>query len=301
MRITSKMMADSAIRHMADNLETIQTLQEKIASEKAVQKLSDDPAIASASLTMHSVLSKIGSYLNTATVTDDWMTATEQSLGGMIDLATRANNLALSGLSDTMGAVERTSLATEMNELLTSAIQNANASHQEKYLFAGFQVRPTITPFVGADTNTDGYLDVVNYNGDAGVITQEVGPGQVITTNVQGPASFNQLFQGLIAARDALLANDTATLQTAADTIANATETVSTARTTNGARLRQMQNTLSRLETTEADVKALLSKKEDTNLAEAVSSLTHQQTVYQATIQVSQRAIATVTLFDYLK
>jgi flagellin-like hook-associated protein FlgL len=45
----------------------------------------------------------------------------------------------------------------------------------------------------------------------------------------------------------------------------------------------------------------LLNKKEDTNMAEAISKLTNQQTIYQATLQVGQRAIAMATLFDYLK
>jgi flagellar hook-associated protein 3 FlgL len=294
-------MVDNAIQHMDQNLDTIQTLQDKISSTKEVQNLSDDPSAASTVLSMRSILKKMESFKSAANVANDWMSATEESLAQMIEVGTRAGTNAKNGVSDTQGASERLSLASEMDAMLGQAIQLANSSHQDKYIFAGFQVRPATTPFVGVDLDADGQFEAVNYAGDAGVMQQEIGPGQSVTTNIQGPGSFTRLFQGMIQARDALAANDVPTLQTAVATLTAAMDDLNTARTTNGARQRQLEASLARMTTANTDMKNLLSKKEDTDMAEAISLLTYQQTVYQTTLQVSQRAIATVTLFDYLK
>ena len=46
MRITNKLMVGNAVMHMDDNLERLNSLQEKIASGKQFQTMSDDPAKA---------------------------------------------------------------------------------------------------------------------------------------------------------------------------------------------------------------------------------------------------------------
>jgi flagellar hook-associated protein 3 FlgL len=301
MRITNQLMTENAIRHMNENLETIQHLQDQISTTKVIQNISDDPATASSVLSMHSTLATVQSYRDAANVADDWMSATETSLAQMVDMGTRATMLATSGVSDTQGQEERTSLANDLDEIIKQAIQTANTAHEDKYIFAGFQVRPPIPPFAGADTNADGRFDVVNYVGDNGSIQREIGPGTMVTTNVDGNAAFQPLFNAMIAAREALFAGNTANLQTAITNMGTAMQTLNAARTGNGGRQRQLEAAITRIINSQTEIKSLLSKKEDTNLAEAISHLTNQQTVYQATLEVGQRAIAMATLFDYLK
>jgi flagellar hook-associated protein 3 FlgL len=301
MRITNQLTTENAIRHMNENLESLQHLQEQISSGKILQNISDDPATASTVLSMHSTLATVQSYMDAANVADDWMSATETSLAQMTDLGTRATTSATSGVSDTQGVNERISLANQLDEILKQGIQTANASHEDKYLFGGFQVRPPNPPFHGVDTNADGRFDTVTYTGDNGVIQREIGPGTLVTTNVNGNTSFQPLFQAVIAARDALYNNDTTTLKTAITNLNSAMQTLNTSRTGNGSRQRQLQAAIIRITNSQTEIKNLLSKKEDTNMAEAISHLTNQQTIYQATLEVGQRAIAMATLFDYLK
>jgi flagellar hook-associated protein 3 FlgL len=301
MRITNQLTTENAIRHMNENLETLQRLQEQVSSGKVLQNVSDDPASASTVLSMHSTLATVQSYMDAANVADDWMSATESSLAQMTDMGTRATTLATSGVSDTQGVNERISLANELDEILKQSIQTANTTHEDKYIFAGFQVRPSTPPFAGQDTNADGRSDIVAYAGDSGVIQREIGPGTLVTTNVNGNAAFQPLFTAIIAARDALYNNDTTTLKTAITNLNTAMQTLSTARTGNGGRQRQLEAALARITNSQTEIKNMLSKKEDTSMAEAISHLTNQQTIYQATLQVGQRAIAMATLFDYLK
>jgi len=68
-----------------------------------------------------------------------------------------------------------------------------------------------------------------------------------------------------------------------------------------GARLRQVQVASDYLSKTEIETQSLLSKKEDLNLAEGISQLRGRENAYQAALEVSQRAISAMGLFDYLR
>ncbi|HEX2993231.1 MAG TPA: hypothetical protein VHP14_00305, partial [Anaerolineales bacterium] len=72
-------------------------------------------------------------------------------------------------------------------------------------------------------------------------------------------------------------------------------------RTSNGARLRQVESAANFLETMQIETKSLLSKNEDLNMAEGIAMLANQETTYSAVLEVSQRAISALSLFDYLK
>lgn len=292
------MMTDNAIRHMDENLQRLHALQKKAASGKEFQRVSDDPAAATLALTLRSNLQTIQGYLDASNLTEDWMSANDFALKQGIDVATRAHNLTLSGSSDSLGAGERQGIAAEINVLLQQAIDLGNTTHKGEQLFSGFRIRTA--PFSGADTNSDGLIDAVSYNGDAGVILRHLGPGQTITQNIDGNGAFSPLFAALIHARDALNANDTAAIQTALGEVQGALEGINDAHTVNGARQRQVRQVQERIVRSQADIKSLLSSKEDVNMAEAISNLRYQETVYQTVLEVGQRAISALSLFDIL-
>jgi flagellin-like hook-associated protein FlgL len=65
--------------------------------------------------------------------------------------------------------------------------------------------------------------------------------------------------------------------------------------------LRQVESAANFLETVKLETKSMLSKNEDTNMAEGIALLANQQTTYEAVLEVSQRAISALSLFDYLR
>lgn len=294
MRVTNQMIHNNAVRHMRENLEKLYAAQELVASGKAFQRASDDPSTASAALLLRSTLEASQDFLDGAAVSREWIDANEVVLGQLSDLATRAVTLAQSGISDTQGADERQTLGTEMDGLLEAAVEAANTTHQGGYLFAGFRIRTKPFELVG------GTPDNVVYSGDAGVIRNNLGPGQSVTVNLDASAVFSPFFSALIAARDALNADDSAALQTAAADLRTSMEGIVSARTTNGARGRMIDDASESLERSQLAIKALLSKKEDVDMAEAISLVRQQETVYQAVLESGQRAISTPNLFDYL-
>jgi flagellar hook-associated protein 3 FlgL len=297
MRVSQKTMIENAIHHMNDNLELLQGLQEKVSTGKEFQHPSDNPSGVATVLNLRTTLEASKSYLNTASSTDGWLTATDDALSQMLDVAKQVIQLAKSGISDTEGSDQREEMAQEMNILLQQSVDIGNTTHLGNHLFAGFQTN--IAPFV-YQYDASGTIIGVNYSGDNGIMLRTLGPGLTIPQNTDGEASFSELFRGIISARDALLTNDSDTIQASVPGLENALNTINEASTINGARQRQTRIIQDRLDQTQLELKSLLSKKEDTNLAEAISMLKNQETVYQSVLEVGNRAISALNLFSIM-
>jgi len=292
MRVTHRMMTENAIQNMEDSLQRLYTLQQKASTMKNIQRASDDPSTASTVLTLRSTVEINKSYISTTQLSDDWMSATNTALEQMLDVAKRAVQLAQTGMADTQGADERQALADEMGSLLQQAVDIGNTSHLGNYIFAGFST--TTIPFI---LNSD---SSVTYNGDTGVMLRQIGPSQTISQNIIGNTYFSDLFENIVIARDALNSNDSEAIQNALGGLESALELVNQSVTLNGTRQRQVKLTQERLENTQTDLDALLSEKEDVSMIEVAALLSNQETVYQAVLEVSNRAISALSLFDML-
>ncbi len=300
MRVTQRMMSDNMVNYLNDNREMLAKVQEQIASNKQFVRASDNPSAAAASLTLRSSIEINQGYLDSAHVAMDWMTASDFAVQQMDSLGLRSNTLVLNGVSDTRSLDERRAVATELNEILKQAIDLGNTSHNDNFIFGGFKT--TTKPFTGVDTDVppDGMSNQVTYNGDAGTIIRTLSPGQQITLNINGNDSFMGFFNALIEARDAMLSNDTPRIVASMTPLKNAINTASMAGVMNGARQNEVSKMIDRTTSAQLELKALLSQKEDINLAEAITQLNQQESVYQSVLQVSKRAISTMSLFDVL-
>ncbi len=313
MRITSQMTVNNAIQHISESLEKMDKLSSQIDTGKQFQNASEDPVNASLSLSLKSNLRTINSFVDTAAVTGDWMNATDYAMQNLGDLATRANSLILRGLNETMSGKDRaTTLGAEMKDLANQAIDLGNTQSNGQYIFAGFQVNTK--PFVIENDNTvpvyNDYLGNTNiipqkvtYFGDTGSMQRSLGPDQSVTLNIRGDQAIQQFIQNLVKASEAMTQNpyDRASLQTAMAGLQSSISVLDQNRTSNGTRMRQVETSAAYLEQVKIETKSLLSKKEDANVAEAIALLSNQKTTYQAVLEVSQRAISSVNLFDYLK
>jgi flagellar hook-associated protein 3 FlgL len=295
MRVTNKLMIDNKITYMDDNLERLNALQEKIASGKQFQTMSDDPGRAASAISLRSSLQTNQNYIDNDAVVNDWLSANEYGFKQMSDVGTRAQTLILQGISDSNSSDERNAMANEIDQLLQQSVGIANTQNNGKYIFAGLRSKSAAAPFV-----LDAAHTAVTANDDTHSIQVDISPGQTLTTNFIGSAVFAPFFKALIDARDALRTNDSAQIQAAKTEMDTAMDPMSTARTTNGARQRQLRLTMDTMDKTKIELKSLLSSKEDVNMADAISQLKNQETTYQSVLQVSQRAMSTLSLFDVL-
>jgi flagellar hook-associated protein 3 FlgL len=275
---------------------------------KQFQVASEDPARASSSLSLRSNLRTLESYSETIETTRNWMTATDNAFDQLDDIGIRATNLILRGINDSVSGSERAnSLAREMQGLLNQAVELGNTTENNQFIFSGYQVNSKAFELVDSTTTLLDYQGVaftpkvVNYLGDAGVMQRNLGPDQSVSLNVRGDQAINGLLQNLVLASNALTQNDTTSLQSLLTSLRSALDTMGEYRTSNGARLRQVDSASNFLETMQIETKGLLSQNEDMNMAEGIALLANQQTTYDAALQVGQRAISALSLFDYMK
>ncbi|NUM48039.1 MAG: hypothetical protein HUU38_25315 [Anaerolineales bacterium] len=296
MRITNNMISAQLIHDMNVNLERLSKLQTQAATAKKFKSASDDPQSARSALTLRTSLESAQAYLNTAETTDEWMTATETAMAQMENLAGKAIDLALKGISDGNDG-NRPLLGAEVNGLLQQALETANTQHQGEYIFAGYKTKTQ--PFA-LQTGTPPAPDTIIYNGDAGLIQRTLGTGNTVTANIDGDVTFTPLLTAFITARDALNNDDPIAVQAAVTGLQTALADEMQARSLNGLRQRQVRTAQTRLEDTQTFLTKQLDKAENADMVETVTLLRQQENTYQTVLEVSRRALEMVSLFDVL-
>jgi flagellar hook-associated protein 3 FlgL len=298
------MIVENQIYHSTESLDKLNQLQEKVSSGKEFRWASENPSGAIAALTIRSTLEKHEAYIDTGNTMDGWLTATDSALASIELMLGRAINLTLDGTSDTIGTNERVALGKEIDIILRQVVDAGNTKHQDEFIFAGFQTNTQ--PF----TLVVGPPDSVTYNGNATTvedIERNIGPEQAIVINVDGkilydPASPNaSIFNALIRARDGLMTDNRAEFEASLTDLKNVMQAIKTKHTEIGARQREVQAALQGMEKTKIELQSLLSKKEDANMAEAISNLSQQETVYKTVLEVGSRALSIMSLFDYMR
>jgi len=292
MRVTNHMMTQQAIRNMSGSLEALADLQKRVSDGKNFHRVSEDPANATAAINLRSSLRSAESYLETAYTTQDWMDATEFSLGQATGVLTNAILLADEGIPDTLSAAERQSLAIEADALIDATLDIVNAKHNGSYIFSGFSVHTEA--FIKIDPNT------IQFQGDSGVIEHAIAESQRVAVNINGDAVFSPFFSALIGLRDALNADDSATVQASLSDLNAVLVDLTDVRTAVGGRQRQMDNAITRSENAKQAILELLSAKENADMAEAIAALAEQETVYQSVLQAGNRIFQTPNLFSFL-
>lgn len=219
MRITNRMIVNDSIANMSDSLAKLYELQKKASTGKKYLNASDDPSNASNVFTLKTTLQISQVYETTAQNSNDWMEASDFAMQRASDLAQKAISASLKGLSDTVGPEGRKALAAEVDGLLKEALDVANTKHLDRYIFSGFTTN--IVPFTAtnADPADPNKITGIKFKGiDINYpppqsplfqpIHRDVGPGETITVNIDGYATFHNLLQTLINVRDSLNNND---------------------------------------------------------------------------------------------
>ncbi len=305
MRVSENNMIQGAIQNIGDAEERLLALQNRTSSGRAFQFVSDNPGVASQTITLRTTLQASQAYQSTAETTDGWLSANDTAYASLAELMTKAMTTVRQGLNDTYSDTERqNSFAPELQSMLKNAVDIGNSSYIGKYIFSGFQITQQTYTY-------DDATDTITYNtapavGTTETMYRDLGPGQKIAINATGDQVIQPILDALSNAREAMAptggaAYDPAALTAALTELNNAMDNLSKYQTQNGVRMRQVTSFLDQMTQTQTEIKGLLSEKEDTSMAESIMLLQQQKIVYQAALEVGQRAISTLNLFDYLQ
>ena len=174
-RITNSMISRGVLTDLNDVATRMSRTQQKMSSGKEITRPSDDAYGTGRALGLRTELDGIGQYRRNASDADGWTSAPYIALGDVGDVTQLARELLVRGANGALSAGDRTQIANQIDQLISSAKDAGNSTYAGRSLFAG--TATTTKPY---GTASDAYL------GDGGDIVRSIGPGISVIVNSRG-------------------------------------------------------------------------------------------------------------------
>jgi flagellar hook-associated protein 3 FlgL len=302
-RVTNSMISRSVLADLNEVSQRLAKTQRKMSSGKEITRPSDDPYGASRALTMRGSLESSRQYQRNVGEAIGWQDVTDVALSKMSDTVLRVRELVIQGSSDSAGKTAREALAAEIDQLVESLKQEANASYSGRYVFSGTDT--DVRPYTVGGPDT--------FAGNTSPVAREIGPGVSVQVNVvakdilgdgQGPPGDSLLLDvlrdvtqhlrgGTVTDLNALRTTDLKALSTNLDDLSKVRATV-------GATTNRLETADARLQEVEASTTKLLSDVEDADMAKTMVDYSMQQSIYQSALH-SGANIVQASLLDFLR
>jgi flagellar hook-associated protein 3 FlgL len=299
MRITEGIIAGRSLADLQRANSAVAKTQQQVSTGNRILRPSDDPMGTQKALNLRGELAATDQYIDNAQGSLGWAQATDDALSDINDVLQTARELLVQGGNDVMSSKDRADLANQIDQLIGQAKASGNATFDGQYIFAGTATDTAPYDPTGADT----------YGGDAGAIVRTIGPGVSVRLNatggsVLGNGSDGKALQvlrdiathlrgGTPADANALRTTDLAAIDASMSDL-------NTARAEAGALSNRLTAAANRLTDLQVSTEKVRSGIEHVDLAEAISTLANQQSIYQAALQVTGSSLSQRTLMDFL-
>jgi flagellin-like hook-associated protein FlgL len=136
-RITFTTMYDTTMRNLQQNAVKLNTLEEQIASQRTINRPSDNPIGFTNGLKYTNILSALGQQKLTMKDGEVYMTVLENTHNSMNKVFSRCQELAVQASNDTLNQDQRLFTNLEVRQLLEQLVANAQTKHKDGYIFSG--------------------------------------------------------------------------------------------------------------------------------------------------------------------
>ena len=300
MRITDKILQNSFISNLSFAQERLYEKEQKVMTNKAINKPSDNPVDTMTSLAIRTKISQIEQYQRNISNSQTLLKNSETVVNDVLDQFDRVNTLTVQGASDNYSTADKISISHEVNQIIEQVFNLANNRSESTYTFAG--TRNDTAPYQ-AVRNEAGEIVEVKTTGSAGDINAVIGENIKIKVNVNGEDLFKKgqnLFDTLIKVRDDLRANDTNGLRQDLTNLSSASEQIINIQSVIGARVNRIDAAQSRAEDDAVNFNAYLSNIEDVDASQAIIDYQTELLTLQSSLQAGARLLYP-KLSDFLK
>jgi flagellar hook-associated protein 3 FlgL len=298
-RVTNQMSASRLLANLNALRSRTASLTDQVSSGNRITRVSEDPTAAGQVMQIQSRFQVMAQWEANLTDTRTWLRTTEASLDQMTGILSRAKELGIAGANSATGEEARTAIAPEMQHLLEQMVEVLNGQSFGGALFAGFQT-DSQEPFA-----LDNETGVVTYSGNSGAMQREIGPGVVVTANLDGArlddwSNPNNMLSALWQTTQDLKNLDYEAVSTGLANLDRAIDQVLTLRSEIGSRERRLDQAEARMQESFVHVSAMLEQAQGVDMAKAILELSSAETTYRAALQVGARIIPP-TLVDFLR
>lgn len=141
MRVTNSMITNSSQQHITNAKNLFLKYQTQFASQKKIQRPSDDPTIAVRALQLRTTYTQIRQYAS-KNVSDamDWMDSTETALKNANTTLKNMKGYLNQGANDYLESDQRNSVLSVLQEYVSSIFEDeANTDYSGRYVFSGYR------------------------------------------------------------------------------------------------------------------------------------------------------------------
>lgn len=145
MRITAKIMQNNSL----SNINTNKTLQDKLntqmATEKKINRPSDDPVIAIRALRLRTNVSQVTQYYEkNVPDADSWLQITEDALSTVSEVVTDMIDQCTKGANEKLTSTDRNTILDALKSLRDEVYATGNADYAGRSVFTGYRTDSTL-------------------------------------------------------------------------------------------------------------------------------------------------------------
>jgi flagellar hook-associated protein 3 FlgL len=286
------MMAREAVTGIQAQMRALDEARRQATTGIRVSRPSDDPVAVAGVMQSSSGLRALEQYQRNLMSAQSRLDVEDSTLSQLTDVMQRAKELAVSQVTSTADASTRAVTAAEVSQLVDFVKGLANTQLAGSYIYGGMYA--DTPPYVA------GALDPAKP--PQGAFRVEVGANRLLETNHSAQEIFvdSDAVDSLQALADALNTSDVAGIKSAMSRLDAAYDTVQTVTGDLGARMNQLDVTVSNLESLEVNLQTFRSGLEDADLTEAVTRMVNRQNSLEAAMLANSK-ILDLTLADYLR
>ena len=303
MRITQNMMSNIFMSNLRRQTEAMLQRQERIASQKRINRPSDDPSGMGRVLAGRSSLSTINQYATNIQQGKTRLEFSEETLNFVDELVQQARRIAEEKSGDSVTAAERSLAATQVKEIYDQVLQLANSKFGDRYMFSGDQTD------TAAFTRDDDYN--ATYHGDNGSFKVPIADNVVVNIDADGRNYFQDGANGGVNIFDELrdlinglenadLAAGSTQIDATINPLADAHVQIMDKRSEAGPKLYRLQATEEHWMNIQNAVQEAIGREEDVDAAQLIIELKNLETAYESTLAAASRIIQP-SLVNFLK
>lgn len=298
----------------------MEELQHQTSTLRKLNQPSDDPIGAAKVLELRTDKVNNDQYQMNAKMAETFLNNTDHALGDLSEIIQRLKEIAINQSSGASSSEDtRLGVAEEVTQLFKQAVAVANVRVGERYLFGGYK---TQKPPVDAEGN---------YLGDDGQMMVEIANNVFLSMNIPGGDAFNthprkpgqaegvygesisipegkeeppqenvNLFDEIQSFRIALLTGDMEGIHGTLERFDQIHSKLVATRAKLGSRIQGLISTSEAMGRHNVTNATLSSALEDADMAQVVSDLGKEETVFRSSLASSKRLIQP-TLLDFLK
>ncbi len=278
MRITQSIIYRNTIARVFENRDELNAIQNRIATQKRVQKASDDPISFSRISRFRTAYEQNEQFLKNINDANSWTSTTSLALDQLHEYAIQAKSLIAQGSDGTASTDLRESIAQSLQGILEESVSLSNTQYLGKSVFAGTNTENE-KPFVLTGLT-------VTYEGNTDHIYRKISSNVKMAINVDGQSIMDtRFFEVLESAITALRANDTTAINSAMQLMESAEDEILNLSTSVASKMNSIDLVENRLNNTNLDLAKYISEEEDVVLEEEVVRFKAEQLAYEAALQ----------------